>query len=208
MARRNRVAPTGELLAVAARGGWMGNRGVLHDAGGRIVRRWTTRAWITCHLEFRGRRRALMQPGRYTELFFLDEATAYAAGHRPCGECRHGEFVAFARLWAAVHQGRPDGPRARAGEIDRRLHAERQGAASPPAAAGDLPDGVMVRLPGDEGTVWLLLGGRLHRWTPAGYGPGERVGRQRELHPITPPSVMGLLAAGLPCQVHPSASGS
>src|SRR5919108_4199279 len=119
--RRNRVTPLGELIADPARGLVYGNRGCLHDADGRIRRRYAGRRWIACRLEFKGRRRApLLQPGKYTELFFLDEATAFAAGHRPCAECRRDDYDRFVALWAARHDGEPG-----AGAIDRRLHGER-----------------------------------------------------------------------------------
>src|SRR6478736_8868570 len=101
---RNRVTPLGELVADPARGLVYGNRGCLHDDRGRIRRRYAGRRWIACRLEFRGRRRAaLMQPGRYTELFFLDEATALAAGHRPCAECRRPDYDRFVARWRRLH---------------------------------------------------------------------------------------------------------
>src|SRR4051812_39005821 len=101
MARQNRVTPFGEIVAVTDRGTLMGNRGVLHDASGRIRRPWQVKRWILCHLEFRGRRRVVMAPGRYTELFFVDEATGLAAGHRPCFECRRSSFHSFADAWTS-----------------------------------------------------------------------------------------------------------
>src|SRR5262245_10377094 len=124
MPLQNRVTPTGEIIADPARGTLMGNRGgPLHRPDQTLgARRWVSKAWICCRLEFKGRRRQVMSPGKYTELFFLDEATALAAGHRPCFECRRAEAEQFARLWAKVH-GAHD--RARAGDMDRVLHAER-----------------------------------------------------------------------------------
>src|SRR5947199_10752430 len=107
----------------------MGNRGRLHDAERRIVRRVVPsyRAWVTCVLAFRGRKRSVMTPGRYTELFFLDEATALAAGHRPCAECRHARFLSFCRAWGAANAGGGVSSRPTATVIDDRLHAERVG---------------------------------------------------------------------------------
>src|SRR6059058_719820 len=99
MPRQNRFTPFGDVIATPDRGTFMGNRGVLHDAQGRIRRAWQLKRWIVCVLEFRGRKRQVMTPGRYTELFFLDEATALAAGHRPCAECRHGRYVDFCDAW-------------------------------------------------------------------------------------------------------------
>src|ERR1700693_4875242 len=103
MPKRNRVTPFGEIIATPERGTFMGNRGVLHDDKGRLQRGWQVKRWIVCVLEFRDRRRTVMTPGRYTELFFLDEATALAAGHRPCAECRHERFIAFCKGWKIAY---------------------------------------------------------------------------------------------------------
>lgn len=131
--RQNRVDPTGAFHATAARGALMGNRGCLHDAQGQIRRPYQVKRWITCVLAFRGRQRSLMTPGHYTELFFLDEATAYAAGHRPCAECRHHAWKAFQALWHQVHG--PGGaekltecftrPAGRMGHVEPTAHARR-----------------------------------------------------------------------------------
>lgn len=197
--RRNRVDPLGALWAVPERGGLMGNRGCLHDPGGRIVRGWAGRRWIACRLAFRGRRRAVMAPGRYTELFFLDEATAYAAGHRPCAECRWAEWAAFRALWAAVH-----GP-ADADTIDRALHEARlDGRARrlPPARWPDLPAGAMVLAGGAPARV---AGGGLWRWSFAGYTPLPDAPETVAL--ITPAPLVALMRAGLAVQVAGPAPG-
>ncbi len=101
MPRQNRVTPFGEIIATSERGTFMGNRGILHDPDGRVRRKWVLKNWLVCVLEFRGRKRTVMTPNRYTELFFLDEATALAAGHRPCAECRHARFIDFCIAWKA-----------------------------------------------------------------------------------------------------------
>src|SRR5262245_55192180 len=146
MPRRNRVTPLGDVVAVPDRGTFMGNRGVLHDEGGRVRRAWQVRRWLVCVLEFRGRQRRVVTPGRYTELFFLDEATALAAGHRPCAECRRGRFNAFRAAWAAAFPDTSGSPLPTADEIDRRLHAERVGEDGSKrcftARLNELPDGV------------------------------------------------------------------
>jgi len=179
--RQNRVTPLGELIATPERGLVYGNHGCLHDEHGRIRRRFATRRWIACRLDFRGRRRSpLMQPGRYTELFFLDEATAFAAGHRPCAECRREDYDRFNDLWP--------GPRG-ADAIDRRLHGERLG---PYHEADDLPDGAFVLR---DGEPWLVLGDELLRWTPGGYA--ERIARPPgRATVITPPSLVTVLRQG------------
>ncbi|HEX3456598.1 MAG TPA: hypothetical protein VHR97_01465, partial [Candidatus Baltobacteraceae bacterium] len=120
MPLQNRVTPFGEVAALPGRGMLMGNRGVLHDDDRRIVRTWDVRRWIACVLEFRGRKREVMTPRRYTELFFLDEAAAFSAGHRPCAECRRADYVRFRDLWVARF-GRPAG----ADDVDARIHGDR-----------------------------------------------------------------------------------
>jgi hypothetical protein len=185
---RNRVTPLGELVADPARGLVYGNRGCLHDADGRIRRRYGVKRWIACRLDFRGRRRSLlMQPGRYTELFFLDEATALAAGHRPCAECRRADYDRFTALWRELHPGRVS-----ADAIDAQLHVERLGERVE-APVGGLPDGAFVLL---HGTPRVVLGDELLEWTPAGYrSPLPRRAR-RSAAIVTPPSLVEILRAG------------
>jgi hypothetical protein len=203
---RNRVTPGGELIADPARGLVYGNRGCLHDDDGRIRRRYAGRRWIACRLEFRGwQRTRLLQPGRFTELFFLDEATALAAGHRPCALCRREDYDRFGSIWRDLHPGQVG-----ADAIDAQLHAERvdpesRGQRRHRAALDDLPDGAFVL---EDGRFWLVLGGFLLPWSPSGYGvPTPRPpGRQTLL--VTPPSLVGLLRDGWQPAVpllHPSA---
>jgi len=197
---QNRVTPLGELVADPARGLVYGNRGCLHDAGGRIRRRHNGKRWIACRLEFRGRRRRpLLQPGRYTELFFLDDATAMAAGHRACAECRRADYDRLKEIWLGLHP-RQTG----ADAIDAQLHAERTRSRHE-ALLGELPDGAFVLR---EGEPWLVLGAELLRWTPAGYT--ERVPRAANERAVlvTPPSLVSVLRAGwqpLVPLLHPSA---
>jgi hypothetical protein len=181
MPLQNRVTPLGELIADPARGLVYGNRGCLHDPEGRIRRRYAGRRWIGCRLEFKGRRRSpLMQPGRYTELFFLDEATAFAAGHRPCAECRREDYDRVLEITGA----------AGADALDARLHAERLGPRAA-AAPAELPDGAFVL---GEGEPWLVREGRLLRWTPAGYDGRAAPSGAAEL--ITPPTLVEVLRSG------------
>jgi hypothetical protein len=203
---QNRVTPLGELVADPARGLVYGNRGCLHDAGGRIRRPYAVRRWIACRLEFRGRRRSpLVQPGRYTELFFLDEATALAAGHRPCAECRRADYDRFAALWRGLHPGD-----AGADAIDLRLHAERFDPATRTqrrheAWLATLPDGAFVLR---DGAPWLVLGRELLEWTPSGYAARVRRPPRAAATVITPPSLAAVLADGWRGDVpllHPSA---
>jgi hypothetical protein len=199
--RRNRVTPLGEPIADPARGLVYGNRGCLHDAGGQIRRRFAGRRWIACRLRFRGWHRApLMQPGRFTELFFLDEATALAAGHRPCALCRRADYNRFAAL---LGEGGADA-------LDARLHAERLEAGGRErrlhdAAFGALPDGAFVL---EHGAPWVVLGATLLRWSPAGYAE-RRPRPSGAARLITPPALVEWLRAGaepLVPRLHPSAS--
>lgn len=201
MPLQNRVTPFSEIIADPARGGFMGNRGILHDPATRTLtgRRWTTRAWITCLCAFNGRRRTLMGPGTYTELFFLDEATALAAGHRPCFECRRADALAFRAAWASGG----DEPLPRAAEMDAVLHRERVDGGSKrrhplPRPAGALPDGAFVA---DADAAFVIAGGEAFRWSPSGYHPGD-AGPDPVL--LTPPSILAALDAGYRPALHPS----
>ena len=203
MPLRNRVTPLGELVADPARGLVYGNRGCLHDEHGRIRRRYNGKLWIACRLEFKDwRRHPLLQPGRFTELFFLDEATALAAGHRPCALCRREDYERFKEPFGASG----------ATEINERLHTERVDPATRThrlhdARLDDLPDGAFVL---HEGAPRLVLGDSLLLWTPAGYTMrAARRARERTTL-ITPPSLVAVLRAGWePAEVpllHPSAT--
>lgn len=166
MPRQNRVQPTGDILAHSSRGQFMGNRGILHDRDGQLTNaRWRHKAWVCCVTKFRGRKRALMTPGHYTELFFHDEAVALAAGHRPCGECRRPDFNRF--LAAAGHVGKVS-------DFDKVLHAGRAiprffGQRHHDADCDDLPDGVFVL--NDTGAPALLWKGAQHQFHVDGYAP-------------------------------------
>ena len=199
MPLRNRVTPFGELVAVAGRGRLMGNRGVLHDDARRVVRAWQVRRWIACRTEFRGRHRAVMQPRRYTELFFLDEATAFSAGHRPCRECRYVDYQRFRTGWESAF-----GAPANADAIDRVLHAERLDGTrkrTHSAAFATLPGGTHVAL---AGRAWLVWRDQLLAWTDRGYAE-RRPLPAGTAEVLTPPSIVTLLRAGYPVAVHPSA---
>ncbi|MGW0160874.1 hypothetical protein ACWDUN_16360 [Mycobacterium sp. NPDC003323] len=190
MPLQNRVRPDGQIIADAARGTIMGNRGILHDENRRIVRTHRNIAWLICQLEFKGRRRRVMSPGTYTELFFLDEAVALAAGHRPCAECRRPDYRAYLAATGTT----------RAAEVDRLLDRARR-APRPHTPVASLPDGVFVTVGDTHRLVW---GGQLHRWTPAGYDdPVPAVGSAQVLTPQ--PSVTAL-CGGYTVRVHPSAA--
>jgi hypothetical protein len=204
---QNRVTPFGEIVAVAARGLMMGNRGILHDEHRQIVRPWQVRRWIACLTAFRGRRREVMRPHSYTELFFLDEATALAAGHRPCAECRHADYVRFQAAWAAW-SGAPAG----ADQMDGVLHADRlegRGAhqrqrtyPADPEGVAALPDGAFV---GRDGAAWLVWHGHLLAWSAAGYTARRPLPDAGPVAVLTPRALVAVLRAGYRPLVHPSA---
>jgi hypothetical protein len=209
MPRQNRVTPFGEIVAVPERGTAMGNRGRFHDEGGRILRPWQVKRWLLCRLEFNGRRRVVMAPDRYSELFFLDEATGLAAGHRPCFECRRRSYLDYADAWAIDNPGVLGAGRPTAGSIDERLHAERVGPDRSKwtfrTNLDDSPDGVFVTLDGRDRNAHLILNDELLAWSPGGY-------RERRPRPggelvsvLTPESTVKVIREGYVPEVHPSA---
>lgn len=187
---QNRVDPWGNIIRTSARGAWLGNRGLLHDDHREIVRPYRLKAWLICVLEFKGRKRSVMSPGQYTELFFLDEATAFSAGHRPCFECRREDAKRFRACWV---RGNPEygfSDKTAIGAIDEVLHRERM---KRDPATFALPDGSFVA---DAGQAYLAVGGWLYPWSPFGYGERvERPDRER-LTLLTPPSVVRAFRAG------------
>lgn len=201
MTLQNRVTPFGEIIATPERGAYMGNRGgrIHHNDRQELqTRRWASRQWITCLLEFKGRHRMVMQPNRYTELFFLDEVTAFAAGHRPCAECRRDDFSRFMTAWAIGNpEYVPDGRRLYAGDVDDVLQRERvtreRTQVTFERRLADLPDGTFVVRDGD---AWLLRGGRLRRWTHAGYGESVEADGALTVVVLTPHSIVRAFHAG------------
>ena len=203
MPLQNRVTPTGEIIATPHRGLFTGNRGVIHDPATRTLlkKRWSTPAWLTCVCEFRGRRREVMATQSWTELFFLDEATALSAGHRPCFFCRRDDANRFRRAWEKGNG--VDHVRMR--DIDAVLHRERLDHGQKrlhelPTPLEELPDGAMVQ----QGEAsFLVLKGTALTWSPAGYTRAER--RLDGPMLLTPPSTLRTLIAGYRLMLHPTA---
>ena len=207
MPRRNRVTPFSTLIATPARGTLTGNRGCLHDDHEQIRRQFQGKRWIICLLDFKGWWRPIMTPGRYTELFFLDESTALAAGHRPCAECQRQRYNLFREIWAEANPELAGTPRPAATTLDAFLHQERIATSGQArrscSSIENLPDGAFVT--DDEQTAYLVLRNQLLRWSPAGYEhPPVRTIRS-PVRVLTPASVVRTLAAGYPAGIHPSA---
>jgi hypothetical protein len=208
MPLQNRVTPFGALIATPERGTLLGNRGLLHDAEQRIRRGWRLSRWIYCALEFKGRHRQVMSPGRYTELFFLDEATSLAAGHRPCAECKRARYNEFREAWAVGTARESGAELPSAAGIDEVLHLERLADTrlkrTYTARLGELPDGVFVVLQNARDHAFLIQGDSLLEWQPGGYR--NRLVRRRNQHVsvLTPRSTVEAIRAGFVPQVHGS----
>lgn len=194
---QNRVDPFGNLIETKARGVWMGNRGLLHDNGKRILRPFKLKAWICCLLEFKNRTRPVMAPGQYTELFFLDEATALAAGHRPCFECRRANAMRFKQCWI---DGNPEygfDMKTPVGKIDEVLHQQRIDASGAKVlyeeVLSSLPDGTFIQTGTDAS---LLKSHKLFLWAPSGYIGNIHLAEHEVVKVLTPRSIVNALRAG------------
>jgi hypothetical protein len=194
---QNRVDPFGNIIKTEARGHWTGNRGVLHDDHQTLLRPFKLIAWITCKLEFKGRKRQVMAPNRWTELFFLDEATSFAAGHRPCAECRRQDFNKFKSFWL---KGNPEyhfDEKTSIQEIDKILHKERINRNKTKITfeerIDNIPDGTFVLF---NDNAFLFLDQLLFLWSPFGYEKGIALPDVNKLTILTPRSIVNTLRAG------------
>lgn len=199
---QNRVDPWGNIIKTSARGSWMGNRGVLHDEHQHILQPFKLKAWLICLLEFNGRKRPVMAPHRYTELFFLDEATAFSAGHRPCFECRRKDFVRFKSFWI---KGNPEygfDEKTSIQKIDEILHSERiDRNGSKMSYTGDiqdLPDGSFVIYEDKPAVIAHTL---IFHWSPFGYDQGITLPKAGKVTVLTPKSVIKTFRAGYVPQI-------
>lgn len=201
MPLQNRVTPLNEIVAVSERGMlFMGNRGCLHDSNRRLVRQTCSiKRWIICQTSFKGRRRVLMSAGQYTELFFLDEATALAAGHRPCAECRRQDYNRFKAAWINGNADSGLTVRSNIDDIDACLHGDRLTSSGQQptydAVLGELPPGTIVTLP-DQLAPLLFWRGCLFTWTTKGYERGPKVDDALDVIVRTPRSTVNALRAG------------
>lgn len=194
---QNRVDPKGDLIKTTARGSWMGNRGVIHNEYQQIVRPFKLRAWLICVLDFKGRRRQVMTPDRYTELFFFDEATAFSAGHRPCAECRRAAFNRFKHFWLEANPEFDYNERTPIWKIDEVLHKERINRSGVKVTFTEslsrLPAGTFIL---HKNEPHLFADGLLFRWTPEGYDAGIGLAGVDRVEVLTPRSVVNTFRAG------------
>jgi hypothetical protein len=208
--KQNRVTPFGDIIATPERGTFMGNRGVLHGNNGNIRRSWQMKRWLVCVLEFRGRHRKVMTPNRYTELFFLDEATALAAGHRPCAECRHARFLDFCAAWRTANMRSGTSKRPTVAEIDDRLHGERlapdRSKLTISASLSEMPDGVFICHAAWGNDALLIHGDSLLAWSPGGYARHMARPRKADVLVLTPASTVATIRAGYVPDIHASAT--
>ena len=194
---QNRVNPFGEIIKTSARGSLMGNRGVIHNDHGEIKQPYKLKAWITCLLQFKGRKFTIVAPKRWTALFFLDEATAFAAGHRPCAECRRDDFMKFKSFWI---KGNPEygfTMKTKIAEIDAVLHNERINANKEKITfemnVSEIPDGTFVSV---NSTAFILFQSCLYEWTPYGYKNVMTLSAISRLTVLTPKSIVKMFGAG------------
>ena len=199
---QNRVDPFGNLIKTKARGAWTGTRGVLHNDQQEIIRSFKLKAWLTCRLEFKGRKRKMMSPNRYTELFFLDEATAFAAGHRPCCECRREDFNKFKTLWLKANPEYGFDKKISIQKIDSVIHSERMNADQSKKNyeenIHDLPNGSFISI---NNNPYLVLDKQLFLWTPFGYEKGIALRGIGKITVLTPRSVVNSFRGGYVPQI-------
>jgi hypothetical protein len=209
MPRQNRVTPFGEMVAIPQRGTLMGNRGQLHDREGRVKRAWQVKRWLICVLQFRGRKRTVMSPGQYTELFFLDEATALAAGHRPCFECQRQRYLAFRDAWIRGNEAGAHLDKFRVADMDEPLHRERLAPDRSKRTYGAnldrLRNGVFVVRPEEPEKAYLVWDDCLLEWSPGGYRKRLTRPKGKQTMVLTPRSTVQTIAAGFVPGVHPTA---
>lgn len=199
---QNRVDPSGNIIRTPARGAWMGNRGLIHNEHQEVIRAWKLKAWLICLLEFKGRARKVMSPNLYTELFFLDEATAFAAGHRPCFECRREAAVRFRSAWVRGNPNYGFAENVAIGEIDAILHQERIDAKGEKvkfrSLLSELPSGTFVL---HEGKPYMVGEEGLFLWSPAGYESSLDLPGDIELEVLTPRSTVAAFRQGYRPQI-------
>ena len=200
MPLQNRITPLGEIIFSAQRGTFTGNRGVIHNADKKIVRQHALKAWITCRLEYKNAHREVMTPNRWTELFFWDEATAFAAGHRPCAYCRNTDFKKFKSLWLKANKDIFKIEDESMKFIDTLLHTERltiqREKKFQTAPLNTLPKGVFIKREALEIAAYLWWQNQLFLWTEKGYTLIENFSETEKVFVLTPPSIVSTFKQG------------
>jgi hypothetical protein len=207
MPLQNRVNPFGTIIATPERGAWTGNRGVIHSAEKQIIKHHAVKYWITCVLNYKSVQRVVMSPKKWTELFFLDEATAFAAGHRPCGFCRYADFKKFKSLWVAANGVQYNvNERTKMDIIDEYIHQERLNKDGSrrkyKALLHSLPTGTFIVLEDTEAALWCK--GRLFEWSFSGYREIFAIPNNQEVEVLTPYSYVNVFKMGYVPQIHDS----
>lgn len=209
MPLQNRVTPFSTIIAAPERGAFTGNRGVIHNEHKQIIKHYAVKYWITCTLEYKGKRRELMTPNRWTELFFLDEATAFAAGHRPCGFCRHADYKRFKQLWLQANSatyGLTGNTSIQT--IDALIHKERlaenKSQKTFTAPLHTLPDGVFIK-PAQQPHAFLWLQQQLYQWSFSGYKKVTAIDTSQTVEVLTPASYVEVFRLGYEPKVHATA---
>lgn len=209
MPLQNRINPFSKIIATPERGAYTGNRGVIHNGQKEIIKNHTVKYWITCMLEYKSMHREVMTPNRWTELFFLDEATAFAAGHRPCGFCRHADFKLFKNLWLQTN-GKKHGlmENVKMDVIDNIIHQERldknNAQKTFTAALKTLPDGTFIKVSNNE-NAFLWHQQNLFQWSFNGYKKVNTVNKNITVDVLTPISYVEIFRLGYAPQIHLSA---
>jgi hypothetical protein len=201
MPLQNRITPNGDIISTTARGAWLGNRGVIHNAQKQTIKPFNLKAWITCALEFRGRHREVMMPNRWTELFFLDEATAFSAGHRPCFQCRYKDHKRFKSAWLKGNPQYGFTEKTPVSEIDKILHAERINKGEKVTYNDDpanLPDCTFILI---DSLPYVISKDLMYQWTPIGYEKGITLPTAQQVEVLTPRSIVNMLRAGYEPQI-------
>ena len=209
MPLQNRVNPFGEIIATPYRGAFTGNRGIIHNDEQKITKKFALKAWITCQLNYKNFQRKVMTGRKWTELFFLDEATAFAAGHRPCGFCRNADYKNFKALWLKANAEFYDLANEKIPSIDKIIHQERITKLRAKnyyfERLGNLPDGVIIAFPNDLTKCFLHKNGKLFEWQPRGYIAKIQPHKNLEVAVLTPKSFVRVFEMGFLPQINESA---
>ncbi len=203
MPLQNRVDPWGNILATSARGTLLGNRGILHNGKKQIIKTYQHQSWVACKLKFKGRKRKLMSPRNYTELFFLDEATAFAAGHRPCCECRRERYIEFKDFWVRANL-KKQVDNVKVSVINKIMHKDRiskRVKTTYKANINELPDSTIFS---NKNSAYMIFKNKIYLWSFEGYCLQSRINLPDEVDVLTPKSIVNAFDLGFKPGIHES----